>query len=133
MRRAPAKGARLWLDLGIVKNIARVRLNGRDLGVVWCDPWRVDVTTAIRPLDNVLEIQVANLWPNRLIGDEQEPPDAEYAKGGNLVRWPDWLAKGEPRPSAKRLTFTTWKHYDKDSPLLPSGLLGPVSILITRD
>jgi len=133
LRRAPDKGAGLWLDLGIVKNIARVRLNGRDLGVVWCDPWRVDVTTAIRPLDNVLEIQVANLWPNRLIGDEQEPPDAEYAKGGNLVRWPDWLAKGEPRPSAKRLTFTTWKHYDKDSPLLPSGLLGPVSILITRD
>jgi hypothetical protein len=133
LRRAPAKGARLKLDLGIVKNIARVRLNGRDLGIVWCDPWSVDVTAALRPNDNLLEIQVANLWPNRLIGDEQEPADAEYGKGGNLVRWPEWLIKKEPRPSSARLTFTTWKHFTKDSPLLPSGLLGPVSIRITRD
>jgi hypothetical protein len=133
LRRAPAKGARLWLDLGTVKNIARVRLNGRDLGVVWCDPWRVDVTTALRAIDNVLEIQVANLWPNRLIGDEQEPADAEYGRGGNLLRWPDWITKKEPRPSSARFTFATWKHYTKDSPLLPSGLLGPVSILITSD
>ena len=133
LRRAPSKGARLRLDLGIVKNIARVRLNGRDLGIVWCDPWSVDVTTALRPNDNLLEIQVANLWPNRLIGDEQEPADAEYGKGGNLVRWPEWLMKKEPRPSSSRLTFTTWKHFTKDSPLLPSGLLGPVSIRITRD
>jgi len=78
-------------------------------------------------------IQVANLWPNRLIGDEQEPPDAEYAKGGNLARWPDWLLKGEPRPSRGRYTFTTWKHFGKDSPLLPSGLLGPVTIRAERD
>ena len=133
LKRAPAKGARLYLDLGIVKNIARVRLNGRGLGVVWCEPWRVDVTAVIRPLDNVLEVEVANLWPNRLIGDEQEPADAEYAKAGNLSRWPDWLLKGEPRPSPNRFTFTTWKHFDKNSPLLPSGLLGPVSVLITRD
>jgi hypothetical protein len=76
-----------------------------------------------------LEIRVANLWPNRLIGDEQQPPDAEYAPGGNLSRWPEWLLKGEPRPSAGRLTFSTWKHYGKDSPLLPSGLLGPVRVL----
>ena len=124
---------RLYLDLGIVKNIARIRLNGRDLGVVWCAPWRVDITAAVKPGGNALEIQVANLWPNRLIGDEQEPPDAEYAKGGNLVRWPDWLVKGEPRPSRERYTFTTWKHFSKDSPLLPSGLLGPVTIRAERD
>jgi len=120
--------ARHWLDLGTVENIARVRLNGHDLGVVWCAPWRVDITAAAKASGNALEIEVANLWPNRLIGDEQEPPDAEYAKGGNLARWPDWLLKGEPRPSQGRLTFTTWKHFTKDSPLLPSGLLGPVTI-----
>jgi len=120
---------RLWLDLGTVKNIASVRLNGRDLGVVWCDPWRVDITDAVKPKGNRLEIRVANLWPNRLIGDEREPADAEYAPGGNLARWPEWLLKGEPRPSPGRLTFSTWKHYAKDSPLLPSGLLGPVRIL----
>jgi len=123
------KDGRVWLDLGTVTNIAGVRLNGRDLGVVWCDPWRVEVTEAIKPTGNRLEIRVANLWPNRLIGDEQEPPDAEYAPGGNLARWPEWLLKGEPRPSAGRLTFSTWKHYGKDSPLLPSGLLGPVIVL----
>ena len=119
---------RLWLDLGTVKNVAAIRLNGRDLGVVWCDPWRVEITDAVKPKDNRLEIRVANLWPNRLIGDEREAPDAEYAKGGNLARWPDWLLKGEPRPSPGRLTFSTWKHYGKDSPLLPSGLLGPVTV-----
>jgi hypothetical protein len=123
---------RLWLDLGAVKNIAAVRLNGSDLGVVWCDPWRVEITAAVKPKGNRLEIRVANLWPNRLIGDEREPPDAEYASGGNLIRWPAWLLEGKPRPSGGRLTFSTWKHYDKDSPLLPSGLLGPVRVLEIR-
>jgi hypothetical protein len=124
-----SQGDRLWLDLGTVKNIAAVRLNGRDIGVVWCDPWRVEITSAVKSKGNRLEIRVANLWPNRLIGDEREPPDAEYARGGNLARWPDWLLEGKPRPSPGRLTFSTWKHYNKDSPLLPSGLLGPVKIL----
>ncbi|MGZ7046496.1 MAG: glycosyl hydrolase, partial [Candidatus Aminicenantales bacterium] len=119
---------RTWLDLGAVKNIARVRLNGKDLGVVWCAPWRVEITGMARPKGNQLEITVANLWPNRLIGDEQLPPDCDYGPGGNLARWPEWLMKGNPRPSAGRYTFTTWKHFDKNSPLLPSGLLGPVTI-----
>ncbi len=120
---------RLWLDLGTVKNIARVRLNGQDIGVVWCAPWRVDVTGRIEPKGNCLKIEVANLWPNRLIGDEQLPADCEYGRGGNLARWPDWFLRGEPRPSRGRYTFTTWKHFNKDSPLLPSGLLGPVRFL----
>jgi hypothetical protein len=123
-------GARrnLHLDLGAVKNLARVRLNGRDLGVVWCAPWRVDITEAAQANGNRLEITVANLWPNRLIGDEQLPRDAEYGRGGNLTRWPDWLLKNEPRPSAGRYTFATWQHFRKDSALLPSGLLGPVTL-----
>jgi hypothetical protein len=129
----PGGKTRLFLDLGVVRNVARVRLNGQDLGVVWCAPWRVDITAAVKAGGNALEIQVANLWPNRLIGDEQEPPDAEYAKGGNLVRWPEWLLKGEPRPSRGRYTFATWKHFSKDSPLLPSGLLGPVTIRAEKD
>ncbi len=125
----PAERGRFWLDLGTVKNIALVRLNGRDLGVVWCEPWRVEITAAAKAKGNRLEVRVANLWPNRLIGDEREPADAEYATGGRLARWPDWLLRGEPRPSPGRLTFSTWKHFTKDSPLLPSGLLGPVKIL----
>jgi (4-O-methyl)-D-glucuronate---lignin esterase len=123
---------RLWLDLGTVKNIARLRLNGRDLGVVWCAPWRVEITGAVNASDNRLEITVANLWVNRLIGDEQQPPDCEYGRDGRLVRWPEWLLRGERRPSRSRLTFATWKHYSKDSPLLPSGLLGPVTIWLDR-
>jgi hypothetical protein len=129
----PAAGsgvsARLWLDLGQVEIIARVRLNGRDLGVVWCAPWRVDISKAAKPKGDRLEITVANLWPNRLIGDERLPADCEYGRRGNLVRWPEWLLKGEPRPSSGRYTFASWKHFDGDSPLLPSGLLGPVRIM----
>jgi hypothetical protein len=102
----PAPGQKYFLDLGVVKNLARVRLNENDLGVVWCHPWRVDVSDAIKAGDNHLEIQVANLWPNRLIGDQS-------------------------LPSEKRLTWTTLNPYQKDSPLLPSGLLGPVKLLQT--
>jgi hypothetical protein len=127
------KKARLWLDLGTVKNMASIRLNGRDLGVVWCDPWRVEITAAVGRKGNRLEVRVASLWPNRLIGDEEEPPDAEYAPGGNLARWPDWVLKGQARSSPRRRTFSTWSHYTKDSPLLPSGLLGPVKVLRERD
>jgi (4-O-methyl)-D-glucuronate---lignin esterase len=127
-RSAGDQPIRWWLDLGDVKDVASVRLNGRDLGVVWCAPWGVDITGAVKPKGNRLEITVANLWPNRLIGDEQFPPDCDYVKEGNLLRWPGWLLKGEPRPSAGRLTFSTWKHFTKDSPLLPSGLLGPVTL-----
>jgi len=130
---AVRKGDRLWLDLGAVDVLARVRLNGADLGVVWCDPWRVDISRDAKPAGNALEIEVANLWPNRLIGDEREPPDAEYANGGNLVRWPAWILNRTPRPSPGRRAFATWRHFTKDSPLLPSGLLGPVTLRAARD
>ena len=113
----------LLLDLGEVKNMARVKLNGKDLGVVWTAPWQVDIGAAVKAKDNVLEIEVANLWPNRLIGDEALPDD-----GIQNDKWPDWLLKGQARPS-KRFSFTTFKHYSKDSKLFRSGLLGPVSLL----
>jgi len=131
--KTPGVKTNLYLDLGAVRNLASVRLNARDLGVVWCAPWRVDITAALTPGANTLEIRVANLWPNRLIGDEQEPPDAEYAKDGGLVRWPEWLLKGEPRPSRGRYTFATWKHFEKNSPLLHSGLVGPVMMCAEKD
>lgn len=118
-------GGRLYLDLGVVKDIARVRLNGKDLGVVWTAPWRVDITDVVRAKSNQLDITVANRWPNRLIGDERLPDD-----GIRDGKWPEWLLKGEPRPT-KRYTFTTYKHYTKGSPLLSSGLLGPVKVVRT--
>lgn len=119
-------GKSLALDLGEVKNIAQVKLNGKDLGVLWKPPFRVDVSGAAHAGTNHLEIAITNLWPNRIIGDEQLPDDREW-DGDHLRRWPQWLLDGKPSPTG-RLTFTTWKHYDKNSPLLPSGLLGPVTL-----
>ena len=125
---ADLPGARreLWLDLGAVKNLAEVSLNGKSLGILWKPPFRVNVTAAARPGRNTLEIKVTNLWPNRLIGDEQLPPDCEW-NGKALKRWPQWLLDGKPSPTG-RVTFTTWHHWNRDATLLDSGLLGPVTI-----
>jgi len=117
------EAGRVYLDLGVVKDLARVRLNGVDMGVVWTAPWRVDITDDLRTGNNELDIEVVNRWPNRLIGDEPRPDDG--IKDG---KWPEWLLAGKPRTSG-RYTFTTYRHYTKDSPLLPSGLLGPVSVV----
>jgi len=119
-------GRELWLDLGMVKNFAEVSLNGHDFGVLWKPPFRVNVTAAAKPGANKLVVKVTNLWPNRLIGDEQLPPDVEW-NGKQLKEWPQWFLDGKPSPTG-RLTFTTWHHWTKDSPLLESGLLGPVTL-----
>jgi hypothetical protein len=119
------------LDLGDVQVMAEVKLNGRDLGVLWKPPFQVDVRDALKPGRNKLEIKVTNLWPNRLIGDERFPDDCTADgswKLGPIPAWPDWLTRGQPRPESRRITFTTWKYFTKESPLLPSGLLGPVTI-----
>lgn len=115
----------VYLNLGRVKNIAKVCLNGQDLGVVWTTPWEVEITKALKKGKNELKVEVTNLWVNRLIGDEFKEYDG-IVNG----QWPEWLLKGEKRPS-DRYTFTTCKHYTKESPLLESGLLGPVRILVS--
>ncbi len=119
------------LDLGAVDNFATVSINGVDQGVWWKPPFAGDVTRAVKVGTNEIEVRVTNLWANRLIGDEQWPSDVEW-DGIHLARWPQWLLDQKPRPVAERLTFTTWKHYDKDSALLPSGLLGPVRLCSGR-
>jgi hypothetical protein len=119
-------GREIWLDLGAVKNFAQVSLNGHDLGVLWKPPFRVNLTGTARPGANALVVKVTNLWPNRLIGDEQLPADSDW-DGDQLKSWPQWLLEGKPSPTG-RLTFTTWHHWKKDSALLVSGLLGPVTL-----
>ena len=114
----------VWIDLGTVKEFAQVSLNGHDFGVLWKPPFRVNVTSAAKPGANKLTVKVTNLWPNRLIGDEQLPPDVEW-RGKELRNWPQWFLDGKASPTG-RLTFTTWHHYYKDSSLLESGLIGPV-------
>jgi hypothetical protein len=119
---------RLYLDLGWVHVMAQVRLNGKDLGLLWKPPYRVDITSAARHGENKLEVLVTNQWVNRLIGDEQLPPENEYAPDGAVKVIPEWFLQGKPKPLGGRTTFATWKHYSKDSPLLVSGLVGPVRL-----
>jgi hypothetical protein len=117
-------GKRL-LDLGKVAVMAQVKLNGQDLGVLWKPPYHVDVTGAVKPGENSLELRVTNLWVNRQIGDEQLPEDSDRNPNGTLKDWPQWLLEGKPSPTG-RYTFTTWRLWKKDDPLSESGLLGPV-------
>ena len=119
---------RLLLDLGNVEVMARVKVNANDCGIAWKPPYRLDITDAVRPGKNELEIDVVNLWINRMIGDEQLPMDSEWKDEFTLLKWPDWFLAGKPSPTG-RLTFTTARHYTKDTPLVPSGLLGPVRLM----
>ena len=121
------KDRRLYLDLGEVQVMAEVKLNGKDLGILWKAPFRVDVTGAAKAGDNQLEVKVVNLWINRMIGDEQLPEDCKRKPDGTLREWPQWVNEGKPSPTG-RYTFTSWKLWPKDAPLQPSGLLGPVTI-----
>lgn len=116
---SPHSGDKLYLDLGTIHDMARVRLNGKDLGTVWCAPWRVDVTATLKPGANALEIDVANRWPNRLLGDSQVP-DKEV----RTLKWDSGLLGGKTYKTGA-YTFSTAAGPGK---LLPSGLLGPVQI-----
>jgi len=113
-----------YLDLGVVNDIARVKLNGKDMGVIWCAPWRIDVSNALTEGENILEIDVANRWINRLLGDSQEP-DANV----RTVRFKNGMMGGQEYKTG-RYTFApksamrSFKFTEPPS----SGLLGPVSI-----
>jgi hypothetical protein len=129
-------GSRLYLDLGKVCVIAEPMLNGNELGILWKPPFLVDITDSVKAGTNELAVSVVNLWPNRLIGDEHLPDDCEWVPnyrgragwGMALKEWPQWLLDNQPSPTG-RVTFTTWKHWNKDDPLLESGLIGPVRII----
>lgn len=116
----------IYLDLGEVKNMASVKLNGNKMGIVWTNS-QLDITEHVKKEGNTLEVEVANLWINRLIGDQKLPNDG--IKDG---KWPEWLLKGEERES-DRYTFVTFQHYEADDPLMESGLLGPVKIFIEEN
>ena len=124
-------GQEVYLDLGDIAVIAEVRLNKKSLGILWHGPFRIEVSKALRVGTNTLEVDVTNLWVNRLIGDERLPADCQWTEA-HLRGWPDWLTSGKPRPVPARITFTTWKHWSADDPLLPSGLIGPVSLRCAR-
>jgi hypothetical protein len=102
------QNTQLWLDLGEVKNLAEITINGNSLGILWKSPFRIDVTKAVQPGENELRIKVTNLWVNRIIGDHQ--PETE-----------------------EKVSFTTTPFYNIHSPLIPSGLLGPVKLTSVGD
>jgi hypothetical protein len=116
------------LDLGEVEVVARVRLNGEDCGIAWKPPYKVDISKAVRAGNNELEVDIANTWVNRMIGDEHLPLDAGWKNWETLEGWPDWFLMGQSSPTG-RYTFTTARHYTRESPLQRSGLLGPVRLL----
>ena len=121
-----------------MKNLARVTVNGTRFPELWKPPFTCDITSAVKPGANQLSIEVANLWANRLIGDELEPADVTWETKGKsggitpLTTLPDWLLQGKPRPSSGRRAFSTWNYIQPKQKLLPSGLIGPVTINIQR-
>ncbi|WP_438482590.1 glycosyl hydrolase [Oleiharenicola lentus] len=102
-----AHAGRVWLDLGRVENLARVKVNDLDCGVAWTAPYRVEITHALRPGANVVEIAVTNTWANRLNGDQQTF-------------------------EIERVTQTTAPIRLERDKLLPAGLLGPVTLQVER-
>jgi hypothetical protein len=97
-------GQKVLLDLGVVRELAEVKVNGHSCGIVWTPPFRVDITGAVQQGENSLEVEVVNFWPNRIIGDQFLPP-------------------------GQRLTRTNIRKLTKATPLMESGLLGPVRLL----
>jgi len=122
------KHRRLGLSLGEVQVMAEVILNEKNLGILWKQPFYVDIADAVKPGENKLEVKVVNLWVNRQIGDEFLPEDSDRNPDGTLKAWPKWVLEGKFSPTG-RFTFTSWRLWRKSDPLQPSGLLGPVRIV----
>lgn len=131
----------VYLDLGKVGGIVSLKINGREVAVLWKHPFKADITRYVKPGKNVFEIEVTNTLTNCLIGDEQYPLDIKFGRldyagkvfrGRWLLEYPKWLYTGDKRPT-ERKTFTTYNYYRQDSPLLPSGLLGDkIRIIVER-
>ena len=122
------KNKTVYLNLGDVKQIAEVRLNGKKLATLWKLPFAVDISEAIVAGNNLLEVAITNTWVNRLIGDEALPDNSGYSMEGDTV---PWLNANQEPPKSERVTFTGFNFFAKNSQkvLQPSGLLGPVHLI----
>lgn len=149
---ALGKGRRVYLDLGRVEILSGVAVNGKDLGVVWKEPYRFDITDAVHGGPNSISLAVTDLWSNRMIADAALPEegafeDTTWAIGEKvgpdgrktsimarrITAFPDWFKAGQPKPPGGRVTFSSWTFYSPDEPLLDSGLLGPVRLVFAQE
>lgn len=117
------------LHLGRVECIAEVTLNGKSLGLLWKEPFAVNVTKALQHGPNHLQVAVTNRWPNRMIGDAHLPPENEYDENGFIKAFPAWYIGNKPKPGARK-TFAAWNTFRESDPLTEAGLLGPVQLII---
>ena len=108
-----ASDTHLVLDLGRVKEVADVYLNGKHLGILWKPPFRLNVTRVVKRGKNRLVVEVANLWSNRIVGDAKLRKSKRYTRT-NMTK------------------SKTWEQPWEDTPLLESGLIGPVRLLAAR-
>ncbi len=116
-----------------MNDIAVLKVNGRNIGVLWNPPYLGDVTDYLKPGRNLIEIEVSVNWANRLIGDERYDADLEWhSKSPSewaLTAFPRWMTDGGQRPSENRKTFANYTYYTASSRLQQAGLAGPVRIV----
>ena len=125
-------GRKFLLDLGRVEVIAKVIVNGKEAGVYWKEPFVADITEFMQKGENALQVEVTNLWPNRLIGDEHLPVENEYSKDRFILKLPEWYVNNQPKPGDRK-SFSVWHNLEKTDPLLESGLLGPVKLILGEE
>ena len=126
-----APDLRVFLDLGRVEVIASIKVNGKPVPLLWKEPFVADITECLKSGSNLLSVGVTNLWPNRLVGDEHFPAENNYSEHRFILKLPDWYVNNKPKPG-ERKTFSVWKNFTKTDPLLASGLLGPVKLIIAE-
>jgi hypothetical protein len=141
------EGREFALDLGDVRDVAEVFLDGERIGALWHAPYRIELPRALKPGRHALKVRVTNAWTNRLIGDEKEPDDCTLSKkmlgffqrkcadgvvrdiplGRAVIAFPEEVLGNRPRRVA-RYAFSSWRYLLSDGDLRPAGLLGPVKL-----
>ncbi|WP_428982716.1 glycosylhydrolase-like jelly roll fold domain-containing protein [Paraglaciecola aquimarina] len=128
-------GTLLTLDLGQVNIAATVIINGKLVATAWVEPYQLDITEFVKVGENQIEIEVANVWVNRLLADQKLPDTS----GFKIARWqdpvtkmPKWYTDNQAPPPSERLTFSTQKFMSQDEPRQASGLVGPVQIKLSQ-
>lgn len=117
------RSLRILLQLGKVRNIAEIFVNGKKAALLWKEPFSIDITDMVCLGNNMLEIAVTTLWVNRLIGDLRNETVVPETNG-----WPDWVLADKPDSGVGQYSFSTWKGWKKEEDLQESGLIGPVRL-----